>query len=111
MQGRVLYDGTCNFCISIAGFIRKRDKRGSFRFIPLQSEEGKALISLTGLPEKDRNTAIYLTGNKTYIRSTAVLRILKDLGGFWKIFFAFIIVPRFIRDFVYKIIARYRSMY
>jgi hypothetical protein len=55
-------------------------------------------------------TAIYKKEGQFYLRSSAVLHILKDLGGTWKILYVFIIIPPFIRDFVYRLIAhnRYR---
>jgi predicted DCC family thiol-disulfide oxidoreductase YuxK len=108
MLNTIIYDGECNLCNSVVRFVRKHDHVDQFYFVALQSEEGQGLINKIGLPEKDRNTAIYIISDRFYIRSTAVLHILKDLGRGWQIFYAFIIVPRVIRDFVYKLIARYR---
>ena len=51
---------------------------------------------------------VYIKENKYYTRSSAVLNILKDLGGGWSLFYGFIIVPEFIRDFFYNVIARIR---
>jgi len=54
------------------------------------------------------DSIIYLKDDKYFIKSTAVLNILKDLGGFWKTIYAFIIIPKFIRDFVYDMVAKSR---
>lgn len=108
MVHAITYDAECNFCNGVVRFLRKRDKRSRFRFVPLQSEEGGELIKGAGLAEKDRNTVVYYSGKKIYLRSTAVLHILKDTGGIWSLLYGFIIVPRFIRDYVYRLIARYR---
>ncbi|MGD0583978.1 MAG: DUF393 domain-containing protein [Bacteroidales bacterium] len=108
MTNAISYDAECNFCNGVVRFLRKRDKRNRFRFVPLQSQEGAELIRVAGLQEKDRNTVVYYTGAKIYLRSTAVLHILKDTGGIWSLLYGFIIFPRFIRDWVYRLIARYR---
>ena len=110
MKGIVLFDGICNLCNGLVLFIKKRDKRNRFRFVTLQSEEGRGMLLEAGLPETDSDTAIYKKDGQFYLRSSAVLHILKDLGGTWKILYVFIIIPPFIRDFFYRLIAhnRYR---
>jgi predicted DCC family thiol-disulfide oxidoreductase YuxK len=111
MPNIVLYDGDCSLCISIAGFLRRKDKQNRLRLIPLQSEEGKSLAAKTGLSENETNTVIYFTKGRFFLRSTAVLHILRELGGGWSILFIFIIIPRFIRDFIYRLIARNRHRF
>jgi predicted DCC family thiol-disulfide oxidoreductase YuxK len=106
----ILFDGVCNLCNHAVDFIIKHDSKVKFRFAPLQSETGMKFIQMVGLPVNDLQTLIYIKGERYYFRSTAVLHILNDLGGFRKLFFVFIIVPPFIRDFFYNIISgtRYR---
>ena len=108
MINAITYDAECNFCNGVVRFLKKHDRRNRFRFVPLQSDEGGELIRNAGLPEKDRNTVVYYAGKKIFLRSTAVLYILKDTGGVWSLLFVLIIFPRFIRDFVYRMVARYR---
>ncbi len=108
MENSITYDAECNFCNGVVRFLGRHDRKGRFRFVPLQSEDGEELIRKAGLPEKDRSTVVYHAGERIYLRSTAVLHILKDTGGIWSFAYIFIIVPRFIRDFVYRLVARYR---
>jgi predicted DCC family thiol-disulfide oxidoreductase YuxK len=110
MNGTVLFDGICNLCNGLILFTKKRDTSKRFRFVTLQSEEGRGMLLEAGLPETDSDTAIYKKDGQFYLRSSAVLHILKDLGGTWKILYIFIIIPPFIRDFFYRFIAhnRYR---
>lgn len=110
MDQIVLFDGICNLCNGAVKFIMKNDKSKLFTYAPLQSERGKRLMREHGLPENRFDTIIYMRGKEHYELSSAVLEILKDLGGGWKIFYAFILVPPFIRNFIYRIIAgiRYR---
>lgn len=104
----VLFDGVCNFCNSSINFIIEHDKQGVFKFAPLQSEIGKTYIDKFGL--NDLDSVILVEDEKAYTHSTAALKIAKRLDGIWSWFSAFIIVPRPIRDFFYKLFAanRYR---
>ncbi len=108
MERIVLFDGICNLCNGSVRFILKNDKRKSIKVFSLQSETGKYLLQQAGFPEDRIFTVIYFRGGKYYQRSEAVLQILKDMGGIWRLFYVFIIIPSFIRDFFYNIIARYR---
>lgn len=106
----VLFDGVCNLCNASVQFILKRDKRNRMLFASLQSERGKELLVKHGLPVDDYASFVYIKGNKVYMKSSGALHVLKDIGGLWKLFYVFIIVPRPIRDYVYSLIAnsRYR---
>jgi len=108
MKNAITYDAECNFCNGVVRFLRKRDRHDRFRFVPLQSEEGGELLKGAGLAGKDRNTVVYYSGKNIYLRSTAVLHILKDTGGIWSLAYILIIFPRFMRDWVYRLVARYR---
>jgi len=104
----LLFDGYCNLCSRLVNFIIKRDKKAKFLFVSLQSANGQSLLKKFGLPGDDFDSVVYIMGDKYYLKSSAILHILKELGGIWKLFFIFIIIPHFIRDFIYKIIAKTR---
>lgn len=108
MERVVIFDSDCKFCQNAVSFIRKNNKSGSFNFVPQQSDEGRSLINKFSIPPEDTNSVIHLTEERYVLRSTAVLHILKDMGGLWKCFYVFILVPSFIRDAVYRLVARYR---
>lgn len=106
----VFFDGVCNLCNGTVQFILDHDKREQFRFAPLQSEAAEKLLAGRGLA-KDRealDSVILLEGDKVYERSDAALRIARRLGGLWSALYVFIVIPRFLRDAVYKLIARNR---
>jgi len=104
----VLFDGVCNLCNSGVQFIIKHDRKKQFRFASLQSEMGKRILAQNQLPSDKLDTFIFVDNNKIYTRSTAALRIARKLGGFWKLAYANIIIPRFIRDGIYNFISRNR---
>ena len=104
----LLFDGVCNLCNRLVQFIIKRDPGAKFRFTSLQSKSGQALLESYGLPQDDLDTFVYLRQEKFYIKSSAVLHVLKDLGGGWQLLFVFIIIPKPLRDLVYTFVSKTR---
>lgn len=103
----ILFDGVCNLCNSFVNWIIRHDRHNRFVFGSLQSAGATGLLKdVLGL--KDIKTIVLIENGKKYIRSTAALRILKGLGRQWSFFYVFIIVPPFIRDTLYKFIAKNR---
>ena len=108
MSAILLFDGVCNFCNGSVNFIIERDKIGYFKFAPLQSEIGQKLLDEYKIDKENTDSVILIEDEKVYTHSTAALRVARRLDGFWKYFYAFIIVPRPIRDFFYKLFAKNR---
>jgi predicted DCC family thiol-disulfide oxidoreductase YuxK len=104
----ILFDGVCNFCNNSINFVIKRDKKNQIKFAALQSLAGAQLIEQYGLPAKDMQSFIFIENGVAYNRSTAALRVCRLLGGGWPLCYAFIIVPKFIRDGLYNFIAKNR---
>jgi len=106
----LLFDGVCHFCQGSVRFIVPRDRGGRFHFAALQSPVGRKLLRQYGAGVGVIDSVVLIEEGKSYVRSTAALRILKGLGGFWAILYLFILVPRPLRDWVYDRIAmnRYR---
>lgn len=99
----------CNFCNSSVNFILKRDKKKVFKFASLQSDFAGEILRRNGIDETTLNTLILAEGGtKIYKRSSAALRIAGRLRFPWHLTYVFIIIPPFIRDFIYDIIARNR---
>jgi predicted DCC family thiol-disulfide oxidoreductase YuxK len=89
-------------------FIIKHDRKKKFRFATLQGKTGQAILTGAGLAQNDFNSFILVDGDKVYSHSGAALRMCKKLGGGWSLLYGLMIVPRFIRDAVYNLIARNR---
>ncbi|OIK15681.1 thiol-disulfide oxidoreductase [Bacillus sp. MUM 116] len=107
MERIVLFDGVCNLCNQSVQFIIKRDPSGIFKFASLQGERGKRIISDFGIPA-ELESLILIENEKAYRKSTAALRICGKLNGPWKLFVILMIIPPFIRDYIYDIIAKNR---
>ena len=104
----VLFDGICHFCSSSVLFIIKRDRGGYFRFAALQTENGKVIMKQYNVNLDKTDSIILIEDNKVYYRSDAALRIARKLKGGWKLFYAAVIIPPFIRNFFYDFVARNR---
>lgn len=107
-KGVILFDGVCNFCNSSVNFIIRHDKKDYFRFTPLQSEIGMKISEKYNLDSGNLKSVILVDKGKIYTKTTAALRIAKQLSGAWPVLYVFIIIPAPIRDVVYNIIAKYR---
>jgi predicted DCC family thiol-disulfide oxidoreductase YuxK len=104
----ILFDGVCNLCNSSVDFLIRHDKHDKFRFASLQSDIGIELQKKFNLDPEELKTFFLIDGAKYYSRSTAALKAAKELGFPWNLAYMFILVPRFIRDSVYRLISRYR---
>jgi predicted DCC family thiol-disulfide oxidoreductase YuxK len=106
----VFFDGVCNLCNGTVQFLIDHDKRERLRFAALQSEAAKAMLEGRDLgPARESlDSVLLLEGDTLYARSDAALRIARRLSGAWPVFYALILVPRFVRDAIYDFVARHR---
>jgi predicted DCC family thiol-disulfide oxidoreductase YuxK len=104
----VLFDGVCNFCNYWVNFIIKHDKKGLLRFASLQGEYGQKIQSKFNLDSTKLDSVILVLNDQVYLYSDAVIGIGQQLGSFFKLTILFKIIPRPIRDYIYKFIAKNR---
>ena len=103
----VFFDGYCSLCNHFVDWIIRIDQTGEIKFASLQGETASRILG-SSIDVTDLDTVIYVCGDQKYERSTAVLMILSDLGGAWRISRVFLAVPRVVRDFIYQCVARNR---
>ena len=109
----LLYDGVCGLCNRLTQFVLKRDHRDRLRFASLQSEFAAAILKRHGKDAQDLDTVYVVTDyeqpNEVLLaRSDAILYLLKQLGGIWNLSSAGKVLPRWLRDRVYSLVARNR---
>ena len=111
-QQIILFDGLCNLCSGWVRFVARRDKKNRFRFAALQSAAGQRLTEPYGLNISSAKTAgqtIVLIGHRrVFVRSRAVLEILRQLSGLWPLCYVLVLIPSVLRDGLYRFIARNR---
>lgn len=109
-RGIVLFDGVCNLCNGTVQFILDRDPAATFRFASLQSDRGRAILAGHGVtaPAGDPESVYLVEDGRLFDRSTAALRIARHLSFPWWLAGAGFLVPRPLRDLVYRFIAKNR---
>lgn len=102
----IFFDGVCGLCNGFVDFILSVDKKKQFLFSPLQSDFAKQ--NLPADMTTDLKSVVFLINGKQYSKSDAVLRIMDELGGIWKITQLGRILPGNLRDMAYEMVAENR---
>jgi predicted DCC family thiol-disulfide oxidoreductase YuxK len=101
----VLFDGVCPLCHRMVQWIIHHDPAGIFRFAPLQSTIAQKYIQGMKIPD----SVVLIEKGQIYTESTAVLHICKHVQGFWKVVYLFLFLPQWVRDPIYRWVAKNRS--
>jgi predicted DCC family thiol-disulfide oxidoreductase YuxK len=101
-EKKILYDGYCNLCNASMQFVRRHDKKKQFQFVPI-SDWNKE-----GIEQPLPDSIVVIINNTIYIEFDAILQIIHYLGGWLWLFKLTYIVPRKIRNKVYRWVARNR---
>ena len=104
----IIFDGNCNLCHATVLFLIRRDHQKQFRLMTNTSNAGKRFISQINFPEMWTKSVLLLEHQKVYVKSDAVLRIVRYLPAPWRYFWIFSFIPKFLRDFVYDFVAKIR---
>lgn len=104
----VFFDGVCNLCNASIDFILKRDSKNQFLVGALQEDFSKKILSNYSVKQDYLDSLILLEGSQIYFKSSAALRIARQLKGFWPIFYILIVLPLWVRDPIYDWIGRNR---
>ena len=109
----LLYDGVCGLCNRTVRFVLRRDREEKFRFSPLQSAFAARLLGKKGVDASDLNSFYIVVfreeGEILLKESDAVLWVMEELPGIWPgVARVLRLVPRTVRDWGYRVIARSR---
>lgn len=104
----ILFDAECVLCSANARFVLKHDARAYFRLASMQGEVGAAICRRHGMDPRDPSSMLVVEGDRVREDSDAVLSIYEGLGWPWRLIGALRIVPAFLRDPVYRWVARNR---
>jgi predicted DCC family thiol-disulfide oxidoreductase YuxK len=102
----IFFDGVCHLCNGFVDAIIQRDSKALFQFAPIQGETAEKM--LTSEERQNLETVILYQNHKKYHRSEAVLKVLIQLGGAYKVFVLGFALPSFLRDGLYNWIANHR---
>jgi len=102
----VFFDGVCNLCQGSVRYLIKHDKKGVLKFASLQGNYAKDFVNETEI--QSMQSILFFDGKMLYKKSTAVLKLSSLLGGWHQLLLLGYILPRFIRDCLYNIVAKNR---
>lgn len=105
----ILFDGICNLCNGSVQFIIRNDKKNTFLFAPLQGKTAKEIIKNYNIDTaKTDSILLYSKKDGLSTKSKAALKIAKRLRAPINFLVIFFVVPKFIRNWIYDLIARKR---
>ena len=104
----IVFDAMCVLCSANPAFVLRHDRAGRFRLASMQDEAGAALYRRFGIDPTRPETLIVVTGDEALRDSNAVLAIWAGLDRPWRMLATLRLVPRSIRDPIYRFVARHR---
>jgi predicted DCC family thiol-disulfide oxidoreductase YuxK len=104
----IVFDGVCVLCNGWVRFLLKRKAADKYRFAAMQGAAGRSLLERNGLDPDDPVSMLLVDGEAVSSDSDAILSIVTGLGGAWRLAAVAYVVPRPIRDPLYRWIARNR---
>jgi predicted DCC family thiol-disulfide oxidoreductase YuxK len=104
----VVFDGVCVLCSGWVGFLLRHDRVRQFRFAAMQGEAGRRLLDAHGLDPDDPMSFLLVDASGARTDSDAIIAVLARLGGVWRAARLLRMVPRRLRDPLYRRLARNR---
>jgi predicted DCC family thiol-disulfide oxidoreductase YuxK len=104
----LVFDGVCVLCSRWVHFILRHDRDACIRLAPMQSQAGRELLKTHGLDPDDPLSVLYVVDGRGYQDSEAILRVVASFGGAWRGVTLLRVIPRFVRDPLYRWLARNR---
>ena len=104
----IVFDGFCHVCTGGVRFVLRHPLDPPFELVPMQSERGRALLATHGIDPEDPTTFLVLDDSKVMTESDGSLHVMAALGGIWRLTAAGRIVPKPVRDWLYRVLARNR---
>jgi predicted DCC family thiol-disulfide oxidoreductase YuxK len=104
----ILFDAECVVCSGWVHFILRWDREGTLRIGAVQSEAGRQLLEYAGLDPDDVDTMLLVERGVPYAKSSAALRATRYFRFPMNLAVAFLLVPRFLRDWAYDQLAKRR---
>ena len=106
----VLYDGFCNLCSNTVLLFLKLDRKKKFKFIALQSAEGKEMLKRIQDSGSGMDSLMLFKDDQVYYKSKAIFQLIRETGGITRLLLVFKIFPDRFNDYVYDLIARNRYL-
>ncbi|WP_299185868.1 thiol-disulfide oxidoreductase DCC family protein [uncultured Aquimarina sp.] len=104
----IIFDGECNLCNGVVGWLMQFAPEDLFHFTPFQSPQGQEYLKKYGYPTEQLDTVILIDENGSHTHSDGFLRIVSKIPKWKKVAALLAFVPRMLRDGIYKLASRNR---
>lgn len=104
----VVFDAQCLLCNGWVWFLLRHDRKAILRFASMQGAHGQRLLAQAGLKVDGLQTLLLVDGERRWQHTAAIFRVLHTLGWPWRMAWMVWPIPRFIRDPMYRWVARHR---
>lgn len=104
----IIFDGECNLCNGVVGWLLSFAPKNLFHFTPFQSPEGQALLRQHGFPTQQLDTVILIDEDGLKTHSDGFLKIIAKIPKWQRVAALLAFIPRLIRDGIYKLASRNR---
>ena len=104
----IVFDGVCVLCSRWVRFVLKHDRRQLFKFASMQSSAGRMLLTQHGLNPDDPNSLLLVNEQRAHTDTDAIICIVRQFGGLWRLVVLMRVIPRAWRDAWYRVLAQNR---
>jgi len=104
----IVFDGACVLCSGWVRFLLRHDREARYRFAAMQTPAGRALLVAHGIDPDDPSSFLLVEGGRAWKDTDAIRRVVGGLGGAWRGVHVLALLPRGLRDRVYRLVARNR---
>jgi len=108
LQDIIIFDGECNLCNGVVGWLLKFAPQDLFSFVPFQSPKGQQLLQEHGFPTQQLDTVILIDKTGLHTHSDGFLRVVSKIPKWQRVAALLAFIPRLLRDFIYKTASKHR---
>ncbi len=98
----IVFDGECNLCNGVVGWLLKFAPEDLFSFVPFQSPKGQHLLETNGFDTAQLDTVILIDANGVHTHSDGFLRVVSKIPKWKRVAALLAFIPRLLRDYIYK---------
>jgi len=104
----IIFDGECNLCNGVVGWLLKFAPESLFSFIPFQSPKGQKLLKEHGFSTQQLDTVILIDKDGIKTHSDGFLKIVSKIPKWQRVAALLAFIPRLLRDYIYKTASKNR---
>lgn len=104
----IIFDGECNLCNGVVGWLLKFAPADMFSFVPFQSPKGQEYLKQHGFNTERLDTVILIDEQGVHTHSDGFLRVVGKIEKWKRVAALLAFIPRMIRDFIYKTASKNR---